>query len=268
MKKIGDVTSTADKNGEWTNGNVAAGIPPTILESGWLNSVQREILGVLTKAGIPQDKNNDNQLSEAISKIITGGNYATAEDLKKKLTKNENGADIPDKPKFIENLGLPEKYQPKGNYAPTGNYAYKGDSYTKAESNNNYQPKGNYQAEGYSYSKAESDNKYQFTGSSYSKTESDNLYLGKNNNVRMTERVVWTGRVQDRGDMVCTESIAGCLVYLECEGVWLPTPVPATSRRFNVQWTGNLWGQMEFISPETLRFHNGSQIMTKVLKSV
>ncbi len=108
MKKIGDVTSTADKNGEWTNGNVAAGIPPTVLESGWLNSVQREILGVLTKASIPQDKNNDNQLSEAISKIITGGNYATAEDLKKKLTKNENGADIPDKPKFIENLGLGE----------------------------------------------------------------------------------------------------------------------------------------------------------------
>ncbi|MBS9571996.1 MAG: hypothetical protein RR510_13030 [Morganella sp. (in: enterobacteria)] len=108
MKKIGDVTSTADKNGEWTNGNVAAGIPPTVLESGWLNSIQREILGVLTKAGIPQDKNNDNQLSEAISKIITDGNYATAEDLKKKLTKNENGADIPDKPKFIENLGLGE----------------------------------------------------------------------------------------------------------------------------------------------------------------
>ncbi|WP_413493884.1 hypothetical protein [Morganella psychrotolerans] len=108
MKKIGDVTSTADKNGEWTNGNVAAGIPPTVLESGWLNSVQREILGVLTKAGIPQDKNNDNQLSEAISKIITGGNYATVEDLKKKLTKDQNGADIPDKPKFIENLGLGE----------------------------------------------------------------------------------------------------------------------------------------------------------------
>lgn len=106
MKKIGDVTSTADKNGEWTNGNVAAGIPPTVLESGWLNSVQREILGVLTKAGIPQDKNNDNQLSEAISKIITGGNYATAEDLKKKLTKNENGADIPDPALFVKNLGL------------------------------------------------------------------------------------------------------------------------------------------------------------------
>lgn len=117
MKKIGDVTSTADKNGEWTNGNVAAGIAPTILEAGWLNSVQREILGVLVEAGIAQDKNNDNQLKEAIKKIISGGNYATKTEVNSKLTKNENGADIPDKQKFIENLGLPEKFQPKGSYA-------------------------------------------------------------------------------------------------------------------------------------------------------
>ena len=110
MKKIGDVTSTADKNGEWTNGNVAAGIAPTILEAGWLNSVQREILGVIIAAGLNQDKNNDNQLVEAIRKIISGGNYAPAEDLKKYLAKDQNGADIPNKPKFIENLGLPERF--------------------------------------------------------------------------------------------------------------------------------------------------------------
>ncbi|MCU6275753.1 hypothetical protein KWI08_17855 [Morganella morganii] len=108
MKKIGDVTSTADKNGEWTNGNVAAGIAPTILEAGWLNSVQREILGVLTKAGIQQDKNNDTQLAEAISKIISGGNYATKTEVNSKLAKDQNGADIPNKDTFIKNLGLPE----------------------------------------------------------------------------------------------------------------------------------------------------------------
>ncbi|MDW7785064.1 hypothetical protein R4E64_17635, partial [Morganella morganii] len=101
MKKIGDVTSTADKNGEWTNGNVAAGIAPTILEAGWLNSVQREILGVLIEAGIAQDKNNDNQLKDAIKKIISGGNYATKTEVNSKLAKDQNGADIPDKPKFI-----------------------------------------------------------------------------------------------------------------------------------------------------------------------
>ena len=117
MKKIGDVTSTADKNGEWTNGNVAAGIAPTILEAGWLNSVQREILGVLVEAGIAQDKNNDNQLKDAIKKIISNWNYATPEDLKKYLAKDQNGADIPNKPKFIENLRLPELFQPLGTYA-------------------------------------------------------------------------------------------------------------------------------------------------------
>lgn len=112
MKKIGDVTSTADKNGEHTNGNVAAGIAPTILEADWLNSVQREILGVIIAAGLKQDKNNDNQLVEAIKKIISNWNYATPEDLKKYLAKDQNGADIQDKPKFIENLGLKEIYFP------------------------------------------------------------------------------------------------------------------------------------------------------------
>ncbi|EOV9071137.1 hypothetical protein ACN6N3_004039, partial [Morganella morganii] len=101
MKKIGDVTSTADKNGEWTNGNVAAGIAPTILEAGWLNSVQREILGVLVEAGITQDKNNDNQLKDAIKKIISGGDYATKTEVSSKLAKDQNGADIPNKDTFI-----------------------------------------------------------------------------------------------------------------------------------------------------------------------
>ncbi|HCD1110736.1 hypothetical protein ABTW44_12990 [Morganella morganii] len=108
MKKIGDVTSTADKNGEWTNGNVAAGIAPTILEAGWLNSVQREILGVIIAAGMQQDKNDDTQLSKAISKIISGGDYATKTEVNSKLAKDQNGADIPNKDTFIKNLGLPE----------------------------------------------------------------------------------------------------------------------------------------------------------------
>lgn len=117
MKKIGDVTSTADKNGEWTNGNVAAGIAPTILDAAWLNSVQREILGVIIAAGLQQDKDDDTQLSKAISKIISGGDYATKTEVNSKLAKDQNGADIQDKDTFIKNLGLPEKYQPKGEYA-------------------------------------------------------------------------------------------------------------------------------------------------------
>ncbi|WP_435781819.1 hypothetical protein [Providencia hangzhouensis] len=69
MKKIGDVTNTADKNGEFTNGNISTGTPPTILEGPWLTAIQREILNVLVKAGVVQDPNKDNQLAMSIEKI-------------------------------------------------------------------------------------------------------------------------------------------------------------------------------------------------------
>ncbi|WGL97899.1 hypothetical protein QE177_11985 [Arsenophonus sp. aPb] len=72
MKKIGDVTTTADQNGEFTNGNVAAGIAPTILEADWFNSVQREILNVLLKAKIEQNPHVDNQLMQAIEVLAKG----------------------------------------------------------------------------------------------------------------------------------------------------------------------------------------------------
>ncbi|MEY0544261.1 tail fiber protein [Providencia rettgeri] len=75
MKKIGDVTSTADKNGEFTDGNVAAGTPPTQLMGDWFNSVQREIINVLIKAGVAQSKTKDDQLAEAISKLIGSAGY-------------------------------------------------------------------------------------------------------------------------------------------------------------------------------------------------
>ncbi|WP_336433057.1 hypothetical protein [uncultured Providencia sp.] len=75
MKKIGDVTSTADKNGEFTDGNVAAGTPPTQLMGDWFNSVQREIINVLIKAGVAQSKTKDDQLAEAIGKLIGSAGY-------------------------------------------------------------------------------------------------------------------------------------------------------------------------------------------------
>lgn len=71
MQKIGSITSTADANGEWTNGNVAAGTPPTILDADWLNTVQREIANVVTNAGLYLDPANDAQLLAAI-KLLTG----------------------------------------------------------------------------------------------------------------------------------------------------------------------------------------------------
>ena len=41
------------------------------------------------------------------------GDYATKTESNGKLAKDKNGADIPDKSEFINNLGLSEKFQPK-----------------------------------------------------------------------------------------------------------------------------------------------------------
>ncbi|MCX9094186.1 tail fiber protein [Providencia rettgeri] len=131
MKKIGDITNTADKNGEFTDGNVAAGTPPTQLMGAWFNSVQREILNVLAKAGIPQSAAKEDQLAEAIIQIISTGNYASTayvdNGLNKKFDKanisgvkgNDNDK-VPSLNLFATEVG---KLQPKGNYAPAGNYA-------------------------------------------------------------------------------------------------------------------------------------------------
>ncbi|HHG8607237.1 TPA: hypothetical protein ACPZ0L_003460, partial [Morganella morganii] len=61
-------------------------------------------------------------MNEAISKIISGGDYATKTEVNSKLAKDQNGADIPNKDTFIKNLGLGEKFQEKGNYADGTKY--------------------------------------------------------------------------------------------------------------------------------------------------
>ncbi|MCW2454607.1 UNVERIFIED_ORG: hypothetical protein M2414_002346 [Rahnella aquatilis] len=71
MQKIGNITTTADANGEWTNGNVAAGTPPTIIDAAWLNTIQREIANVVTAAGLTLDPTNDAQLLAGL-KTLTG----------------------------------------------------------------------------------------------------------------------------------------------------------------------------------------------------
>ncbi|AVF34833.1 hypothetical protein [Rahnella sikkimica] len=73
MQKIGNITTTADANGEWTNGNVAAGTPPTILDAAWLNTVQRELASVVTGGGLVLDPTNDAQVLAALKLLIKGG---------------------------------------------------------------------------------------------------------------------------------------------------------------------------------------------------
>lgn len=73
MQKIGNITPTADANGEWTNGNVAAGTPPTIIDAAWLNTIQRELANVVTSSGLQLDPANDSQVLAAILSLTGRG---------------------------------------------------------------------------------------------------------------------------------------------------------------------------------------------------
>ncbi|ENN6656340.1 tail fiber protein [Salmonella enterica] len=78
MLKIGDLTDTADGNGEWTDGSVAGNIQPTEIMGGWLTTVQRELIAVLSAAGMQTDKTNDAQVVAAIQKLIQGAAEANS----------------------------------------------------------------------------------------------------------------------------------------------------------------------------------------------
>lgn len=73
MRKVGSTTDTADANGEYTNGNVAQGIPPTIINAEMLNTFQRELIGVVEGAGMELDPADDNQVAKAIEKKVGSG---------------------------------------------------------------------------------------------------------------------------------------------------------------------------------------------------
>lgn len=68
MRKVGSTTDTADVNGEYTNGNVANGISPTIINAEMLNTFQRELVNVVEGSGLTLDPNDDGQLLKAIKK--------------------------------------------------------------------------------------------------------------------------------------------------------------------------------------------------------
>lgn len=98
MQKIGDIPNTrADSNGEFTDGNVAGGVPPTILPAEWFNTIQREMISILTAAGITPDSKKFNQVATAVSKLITDGGF---------LKTANNLSDLADAAIARNNLGL------------------------------------------------------------------------------------------------------------------------------------------------------------------
>jgi hypothetical protein len=70
MQKIGNITNTATIAGEFTDGNVAGGVPPTILDAAWFNTVQRELVNMVQSAGITLDPTNDAQVLAAIQALF------------------------------------------------------------------------------------------------------------------------------------------------------------------------------------------------------
>lgn len=66
MQKISDSTSSANAEGEFTEGSAAAGVPATLITAAWLNGIQRELVAIIAKAGLSPDANDFQQLSKAI----------------------------------------------------------------------------------------------------------------------------------------------------------------------------------------------------------
>ncbi|EIO8152016.1 hypothetical protein LRD24_004568, partial [Salmonella enterica] len=105
MHRIDTPTAQKDKFGQgkngFTNGDPATGRRATDLNSDMWDAVQEEVCTVIEAAGIPLSKGEHTQLHAAIDRLI-------AEQVKTRLEKNKNGSDIPNKPLFLQNVGLGE----------------------------------------------------------------------------------------------------------------------------------------------------------------
>ncbi|WP_075202091.1 MULTISPECIES: tail fiber protein [Serratia] len=69
MQKIGDITNTATPDGEFTDGNVAGGVSPTLLPAKWFNTIQRELCNVIIKNGGVLDPDNNQQIFEILNSV-------------------------------------------------------------------------------------------------------------------------------------------------------------------------------------------------------
>ncbi|EBC0683057.1 hypothetical protein CLA77_24885 [Salmonella enterica] len=105
MHRIDTPTAQKDKFGQgkngFTNGDPATGRRATDLNSDMWDAVQEEVCTVIEAAGIQLSKGEHTQLHAAIGRLID-------EQVKTRLEKNQNGADIPSKPLFLQNVGLGE----------------------------------------------------------------------------------------------------------------------------------------------------------------
>ncbi|EFR0320518.1 hypothetical protein K9P96_003283 [Salmonella enterica] len=116
MHRIDTPTAQKDKFGQgkngFTNGDPATGRRATDLNSDMWDAVQEEVCTVIEAAGIQLSKGEHTQLHAAIGRLID-------EQVKTRLEKNQNGADIPNKPLFLQNVGLTETVEQARNAVPS-----------------------------------------------------------------------------------------------------------------------------------------------------
>lgn len=111
MEKIG-AFADADRvtaEGEWQPGNPATGQKATPMLSAWFNMLQRELLQVLSDAGVPPDVNNEAQLVAAIRGLVA---TTTQRGTVEKATTSEAKAGTADK--FPDAAGVLAAFQQFG----------------------------------------------------------------------------------------------------------------------------------------------------------
>lgn len=70
MQKIGSSTTTADENGEFTDGDPQTQVPCTWVMAAWLNTLQRELVHLCEEAGITINPEDDTQVYQAIAQLL------------------------------------------------------------------------------------------------------------------------------------------------------------------------------------------------------
>lgn len=70
MQKISSITATATPDGLFTNGSVASGVSPTILDAAWFNTIQNELVALVLAGGLTLDPKNDAQVLAALKKLF------------------------------------------------------------------------------------------------------------------------------------------------------------------------------------------------------
>ena len=101
---------------EYVTKSIDAAIQVSEAKSAKIYATKTELSSGLSGKQPTGDYATRTELNNGLSGKQPTGDYATKTEVNSKLAKDQNGADIPNKDTFIKNLGLPEKFQPKGNY--------------------------------------------------------------------------------------------------------------------------------------------------------